>query len=78
MRLRRNGQTGACIALILLMGAFIMVMACGGEPAPTAATVAPAAEAVAPSPAPTYTPLPTYTPYPTYTPVPYADAGCRP
>lgn len=71
MRLRRNRRAGACVALFLVIGAFILVMACGGEePAPPAATVMPPAQVVAPSPAPTYTPLPTYTPYPTYTPVP--------
>ena len=72
MRLRWNAPAGACSSLVLLLGAVILVMACGGEPAPAlpTATVIPPVQGVAPSPAPTYTPPPTYTPYPTYTPVP--------
>ena len=71
MRPRRNAQAGTRVMFMLLLGSFMLVMACGGEPAPPA-TVVPPAQAVAPAPAPTYTPFPTYTPYPTYTPVPTA------
>ena len=74
MRLGWNAPASVCSSLVLLVGAVMVVIACGGEPAPAlpTATVIPPAQAVAPSPAPTYTPLPTYTPYPTYTRVPTA------
>ncbi|MCY4416334.1 MAG: hypothetical protein OXE87_08510 [Chloroflexi bacterium] len=74
MRLGWNAPASVCSSLVLLVVAVMVVMACGGEPAPAlpTATVIPPAQAVAPYPAPTYTPLPTYTPYPTYTRVPTA------
>ena len=74
MRPGWNAPAGVYCSLVLLVGAVMVVMACGGESAPAlpTATMIPPAQAVAPSPAPTYTPLPTYTPYPTYTRVPTA------